>query len=122
MKDEVPEAVGVPLIWPALLRDNPAGSEPEIIDQLYGVVPPLATRNAEYDVLTCPLGTDVVVIDRAEAPTVIPSPLFPLLLLASITCTVKDQLPDDVAVPEIVPVEAVRFSPDGSDPLEMLQV
>lgn len=47
VKDDVPAAVGVPLICPALLKESPAGSEPELIDQLYGVVPPLATRNAE---------------------------------------------------------------------------
>lgn len=72
--------------------------------------------------LTCPPGTDVVVIDRAEAPTEMPNPLLPLLLLASITCTVKDQLPDEVGVPEIVPVEAARLNPPGSDPEDTLQV
>lgn len=42
LKLEVPAAVGVPLtVHP--LRVRPAGSEPDEIEQLYGVVPPLAS-------------------------------------------------------------------------------
>ena len=33
-KDDVSSVVGVPLIWPELLRFRPAGSDPEVIDQL----------------------------------------------------------------------------------------
>lgn len=33
-KEEVPGVVGVPLIWPELFSVNPAGKEPEDIDQL----------------------------------------------------------------------------------------
>lgn len=72
--------------------------------------------------LTCPPGTEVVVIASVDAPTVILSPLLPLLLLASITCTVKEELPDVVGVPEIVPVDAVRLNPAGSEPDVTLQV
>lgn len=40
----VPVAVGVPLTTPVLpFRVNPAGAAPEVIDHVYGVVPPLAT-------------------------------------------------------------------------------
>jgi len=35
-------AVGVPLIAPAEERLSPAGSEPELVDQEYGEVPPVA--------------------------------------------------------------------------------
>jgi hypothetical protein len=39
----VTAAVGVPVIAPVeAFRFKPAGSEPLVIDQLYGVVPPLA--------------------------------------------------------------------------------
>jgi hypothetical protein len=39
----VPAAVGVPAIAPELaVKDNPAGRVPELIDQVYGVVPPVA--------------------------------------------------------------------------------
>ena len=42
MKLEVPpEPVGVPVIAPVEgLMPSPAGSEPELIDHVYGVVPP----------------------------------------------------------------------------------
>ena len=47
VKEEVPAVVGVPLICPELLKVRPAGREPELSDQLYGVVPPLAASEAE---------------------------------------------------------------------------
>ena len=43
----VPAAVGVPLMTPALLKLKPAGSVPELTDQVYGVVPPLAANVCE---------------------------------------------------------------------------
>ena len=33
VKDGVPAVVGVPLIWPEVLRVRPAGREPELSDQ-----------------------------------------------------------------------------------------
>lgn len=43
VKLAVPAAVGVPEITPVkALSVKPTGSEPAVIDQLYGVVPPLA--------------------------------------------------------------------------------
>ena len=47
VNEEVPAVAGVPLIWPELLSVRPAGREPELSDQLYGVVPPLAASVAE---------------------------------------------------------------------------
>ena len=47
VNEELPAVVGVPLICPELLSVNPAGKLPELIDQLYGVVPPLAASEAE---------------------------------------------------------------------------
>jgi hypothetical protein len=43
---DVPAAVGVPLICPAPLSVNPFGNAPALIDQLYGVVPPVAVTVA----------------------------------------------------------------------------
>ena len=40
---DAPTVVGVPLIIPALDNVSPAGKEPDAIDQVYGVVPPIAT-------------------------------------------------------------------------------
>jgi len=34
VNDELAAVVGVPVIWPALLSDNPAGSEPELSDHV----------------------------------------------------------------------------------------
>ena len=47
VNEAVPAVVGVPLICPELLKVRPAGREPELSDQLYGVVPPLAANAAE---------------------------------------------------------------------------
>ena len=47
VNEDVPEAVGVPLICPALLSVKPAGNEPALTDQLYGAVPPLAASELE---------------------------------------------------------------------------
>ena len=40
-----------------------------------------------------------------------------VLLLASVTFTVNDEVPDAVGVPEIAPVEAFSDRPAGSEPL-----
>ena len=34
VKEELPDAVGVPLIWPEEESVRPAGNEPEVMDQL----------------------------------------------------------------------------------------
>lgn len=48
VKLKVPLAVGVPEIRPVLVaRLRPAGRLPEVIDQVYGVVPPVARRDFE---------------------------------------------------------------------------
>ena len=47
VKLEVPVAVGVPESAPVeAFKLTPAGSDPELIDQAYGLVPPLAVRVA----------------------------------------------------------------------------
>jgi hypothetical protein len=47
VKLNVPEAVGVPAIDPAEDNVNPVGNAPELMLQVYGVVPPLAAKLAE---------------------------------------------------------------------------
>jgi hypothetical protein len=42
--------------------------------------------------------------------------------LESFTCTVNEKVPEAVGVPLIVPVEAVKDKPAGSEPLVRLQV
>jgi hypothetical protein len=56
-------AVGVPLITPVLLlRPNPGGKLPDMMDQLYGVVPPVANRVLLYEVPTVPETNGLVVV------------------------------------------------------------
>jgi hypothetical protein len=43
---EMPEALGVPVIWPLAARLKPVVSVPEARLQVYGVVPPLAAKLA----------------------------------------------------------------------------
>jgi hypothetical protein len=48
VKLKVPLVVGVPEITPVLdARLSPAGRLPALIDQVYGVVPPVASRDLE---------------------------------------------------------------------------
>jgi hypothetical protein len=61
-KEKLPDAVGVPLIWPELLSVNPPGKVPELTVQLYGLLPPLAASVAVYPLPTPPPARDVVVI------------------------------------------------------------
>lgn len=57
----VPSTVGVPVIAPVLLfSDRPAGKLPALIDQVEGVVPPLAANVAEYDVPAVPGDNELV--------------------------------------------------------------
>lgn len=46
----------------------------------------------------------------------------PVLLFASFTCTVKDEVPEVVGVPAISPVDAVKLNPAGSEPDVTLHV
>jgi hypothetical protein len=56
----------VPLITPALDNVNPLGSDPVTNAHVYGVVPPLAARVAEYATPVIPPGNVRVVIVRLE--------------------------------------------------------
>ena len=47
VNEDVPAVVGVPPICPEALSAKPAGRVPELTDQLYGVLPPLAASKAE---------------------------------------------------------------------------
>ena len=47
VKVEVPAAVGVPEITPAVDSDNPAGRLPVVTAHVYGGTPPVAINDAE---------------------------------------------------------------------------
>ena len=119
VNDTVADVVGVPEITPVdATRLNPAGNEPELIDQVYGVVPPLACKVVEYVVPTVPPGSAVVVTvgGCAAAATAMLKAFVPVLFAASVTCTVNDAVAAVVGVPEITPVDATRLNPAGNEP------
>lgn len=48
VNEKLPVWLGVPLIWPVeAFIVRPGGKEPEVTDQVYGAVPPLAVNVAE---------------------------------------------------------------------------
>jgi hypothetical protein len=125
VNDTVPAVVGVPEITPVdATRLNPAGNVPALTLQLYGVVPPLACNVVEYAAPVVPPGSDVVMTegDCAAAPTAMLKAFVPVLLAASVTCTVNDAVPEVVGVPEITPVDATRVRPAGSVPALTIQL
>jgi hypothetical protein len=119
VNETVPAAVGVPVIWPAALRFNPAGNDPADKDQLYGVVPPLAARVAEYPLFTCPPGSDEVVMLTGGTTAATAMLRLAVAVLAgaleSATRTVNETVPAAVGVPVIWPA-ALRLNPAGNDP------
>jgi hypothetical protein len=59
---DVPLALGVPEITPVAESVSPAGRLPEVIDQLYPGVPPLAVSAASYAVPPCAPGSPFVLM------------------------------------------------------------
>ena len=52
---KVPGVVGTPAMAPVeAVRDSPGGSEPEVMEKVYGGTPPPAVSEEEYDVPTVP--------------------------------------------------------------------
>jgi hypothetical protein len=112
---ELPAVVGVPLtVHP--VSDNPAGSVPAVIVQLYGEVPPVTPIVALYGTLTVPSGNvDVVSESGAGLMTIVSFWLaFCVGLPASVTVTVIGELPAVVGVP--LTVQPLRINPAGSVP------
>src|ERR1700733_14838078 len=62
---EAPAVVGVPEMVPSLASESPAGSDPEVTDQLYGLVPPEADRSWLYALPSVASDRLEVVIDGA---------------------------------------------------------
>jgi hypothetical protein len=123
----VPDPVGVPEIAPVLdVSASPVGKVPEMIDQVYGVAPPVAARVALYVTFCVPLGNEVVVMEgcviEGAALTVKLSAFVAASELASVTCIVKLLTPLPVGLPEIAPVLGVSASPVGKAPETIDQV
>ena len=117
---EVPAAVGVPpTVQPLNVR--PAGSVPELIEQLYGVVPPLAPIVAEYVTPTVPPGSVLVSVNAAGLMTMVSGPVVDCAGDSeSVTLTVTVELPAVVGVP--LTVQLLMLSPAGNVPAVMAQL
>jgi hypothetical protein len=117
----VTAAVGVPPSAPVdAFRDSPAGSVPLVMDQVYGVVPPIAARVVLYAEPTCPFGSEEVVITRAaeEIVRVKLTDWEAAGVLESVTLNVSGVLATaTVGVPVMAPVAAFRVNPVGKVPL-----
>ena len=117
VKLKVPALVGDPVIVPLVaLNVRPAGSEPAVIDQWYGGVPPTAFKLAEYAVpIAPPDRVGAVVIVSAEITGSVNA--FEVLTeLLSVTVTVKAKLPTLVGVPVIAPLVGFSETPPGREP------
>ena len=122
---EVPAVVGVPLsVQPFSVK--PAGSVPPVIVQLYGVVPPVITNVPVYGVPAVPLGR---VPDSVNGPPPLPAVMVrdigPVTLCcgleASVTFTVRFEIPAIVGVPLTVQPFGASVSPAGSIPPVIVQ-
>ncbi len=117
VKLEVPAVVGVPEISPvAALSVNPAGSEPVLLDHVYGGVPPVAVKVCEYGMPIVSAGREAVVTVRAGLIDMVNAWLAVARVLSR-TVTVNPVMPRVVGVPEITPVEVLSIRPAGSEPV-----
>ena len=88
------------------------------------MVPPVAASVALYTAPCVPLDKELVLMLTGTTETVMLRAFVAVCavgVVESVTCTVKLNVPEEVGVPEIVPVEAARFKPAGKDPEPMLQ-
>ena len=113
VKLAVPAVVGVPLDCPEALSVSPAGSDPDVMLQVFPPLPPLATRVCEYEAPTVPGASDVVVTVSVAGWMLILSGCEAVWLVLSVTVAVKLAVPAVVGVPVIVP-DALSASPAGS--------
>jgi hypothetical protein len=118
VKLDVPGPVGVPEIIPVLaFRVRPLGKLPWVIDQVYGVNPPVAANVALYAIPVLPFGSEAVVICSGAA-MVIAKLLLAEPRAESETATVIMQGEHgDVGVPDSNPA-GLMTNPGGRlDPL-----
>ncbi len=110
--------VGVPLIAPVdAFSIKPGGSPPALTDQLlYGGVPPLAVKVAEYGVPTMPDGGFPVMVSCGAAIVMENGCGVEVAPRLSFTVTLKLNLPAVVGVPPITPLDGSSARPPGSAP------
>ena len=120
VKLKEPVSVGMPRIKPLLLRVIPAGRAPFIMDQVYGVVPPVAVKvwlkgarvkAFERGELVVMVGIDDAMIMENDLDWVKPR--------ASVTSALNWKVPEAFGMPEIWPL-GLRVSPFGSAPVGLV--
>src|SRR5271165_919618 len=119
VKLAVPRAVGLPEIAPVTgFRLSPAGSEPCVIDQVLGGIPPDAASFTEYETSAVAAASEVVVTVSGSTVTVIDrfAEAEAGGFSESLTCTVKLVVPPADGMPAIRPVVGTSVSPGGSEP------
>jgi hypothetical protein len=93
VKLAVPAVVGVPVIAPVeLFSVSPAGSDPAVIPQVYGAVPPVTAMLCEYAADTVPAVRGVVVMMVRGAGLIASEKAADAVcegVAESCTCTVK---------------------------------
>ena len=110
----MPAAVGVPVMAPVLLLSVNPGGSPLAIDHVYGRVPPLAPRVAEYATFCVPLASDVVLMVSARGCTVnVVLPVMPLSVAEIVVLPIFTAVanPALVMVATVVLVEAQVTEP-----------
>lgn len=121
-----PNVLGVPEISPFVARVTPVGKLPESSDHVYGGTPPDADSVALYGVFCIPFGNDVVLTTSAGADAWMVNGNAPddaVLAAESCTCSVTENEPLTVGVPDTVPFPVpLRPTPDGKAPAITLHV
>lgn len=122
MRVDVPCAVGVPEMMPVVGEiESPAGREPEMMLQAYGVTPPAATREVVYGMPTSPIGCGPPASVSGGTGLEIVIDLFALTVngtaLVSVSCNMNGNVPVAVGVPDTSPVAALKDKPGGNVPL-----
>ena len=120
VKLNVPKVVGVPVIAPVVgFKVNPGGSDPLVIENVYGGAPPVATSAELYATPTCPVPAGQASVIGGGAMTMLQ---FVVAVPAAVpvestTFAVKLNVPKVVGVPVIAPVVGFSVNPGGSEPL-----
>ena len=108
-------AVDAPLITPVeAFKDNPVGKEPEVTENIFAPVPPVATTVAEYGVFCVSSGNEAVVIDTAGLIVTVYS--LKASAPPSVHFILNVKTPVALGVPLITPVVEFKLSPVGNAP------